>query len=418
MTPSENSDTKGQWVQLCWISLAVFLSLSLWFSASAIGRPLQRAWGLTNGQLPWLTIAVQLGFVAGTLVSALLNLPDRLRAERLLAMCALLGGITNALIPLLANGPEDFVMACGLRFLTGVALAGVYPPGMKLIASWFKTRRGFSIGVMVGALTLGSALPHLLLALSTESGSTSATVTQWQVLMWGVSAAAAVAALLAGLFVRPGPYLGSSVRFNWHYVVTIWKDRPLRQANFGYLGHMWELYAVWTWVPLFLADSFSRGGYSLTSGRLAGFSIIAIGALSCVVAGWIADRAGRTNATIGSLLVSGGCCLIAGYLAEQPILLLAVCLVWGALVIADSAQYSAAISELCDPQLVGTALTIQTCAGFLLTTLSIGLLPVIQEWLSPAAAFSILAFGPAFGIYHMWKLKLSPAAQRLAGGRG
>ncbi len=401
------------WFQLGAISLATFLCMSLWFSASAVGSQLQSSWKISPGQVSWLTMAVQIGFVAGTLISAGLNLPDRMRAERLLAVSALAGASANLLIPVLAsgeNGAEMYPIVLTLRFATGMTLAGVYPPGMKLIASWFSSHRGLAIGILVGALTLGSALPHLLLAVRASPS--------WEGMMYMVSGAACLASILAALLIRSGPHLAQSIRLDWKYFIRAWADVPLRRANFGYLGHQWELYAMWTWAPALIYDSFLDDNYTKSAAHLAGFAVIAIGCLSCVLAGWYADRAGRTRTTIISLSVSGACCLVAGHLMGHPMALLAVCLVWGALVISDSAQYSASITELCDPQLVGTALTLQTCAGFLLTTITIWLLPPVKEMVGPGAAFSLLALGPVFGIWHMYRLRGMPESTRLAGGKG
>jgi MFS family permease len=301
----------------------------------------------------------------------------------------------------------------GLRFLTGVALAGVYPPGMKLMATWCKADRGLGIGLLVGALTLGSALPHLLNALPLlgEAG-----MPPWRSVVLAASGMACVAAALAAFAIEAGPFAGPRAPFNWTFALQTWRSKPLRMANFGYLGHMWELYAMWAWAPLFLLASYEQAAWSLPAARLAGFSVIAVGAGGCVLAGLIADRIGRTTITIASLVVSGGCALTVGLVFTDPGLLTALCLVWGFAVVADSAQFSAAVSELTDPRYVGTTLTVQTSLGFMLTLLTIQLIPALVEVVGWQYVFAILALGPAFGAWSMWRLRQLPEALCLASG--
>jgi MFS family permease len=210
--------------------------------------------------------------------------------------------------------------------------------------------------------------------------------------------------------------LPAATKFDWSYFARVWAEPALRRANFGYLGHMFELYAMWTWAPQLLLASYQGIGWSSSAGRIAGFATVGIGGAGCVIAGLAADRAGRCWTTIASLIVSGGCALVAGSLSDRPAALTAVCLVWGFAVVADSAQFSAAISELCDPRFVGTALTIQTCAGFLLTTLTIRAVPAVRESLGWQGALALLAIGPAFGVYHMARLRWMEEAHKMAGG--
>jgi MFS family permease len=385
---------------------------------------LKTAWDLSDSAAAWLTISVQLGFVVGALVSAVLNLSERTAPPQMMALCAAVGAGLNFLIAALiddeyARGGEGFSAAVALRFWTGAMLAGVYPTGMKLMATWFVRGRGLAIGVLVGALTVGSAAPHLINALPLDEWSVRflGGAPAWRVVMMIASASAAVAAMIAALFLRTGPHLMATARFDWRYFARVWVEPALRRANFGYLGHMFELYAMWTWAPQLLLVSYEDAGWSDNGARLAGFAAVAIGGVGCVIAGLAADRAGRCWTTIVSLIISGGCALVAGGLVHHPLLLTAVCLLWGFAVVADSAQFSAAISELCDPQFVGTALTIQTCAGFLLTTLTIRAIPSVKDYLGWHGAFGLLALGPLFGIYHMTRLWWMSEATKMAGGR-
>ena len=406
-----------KWRQLVLLAVVQWLAMALWFSASAVTTALKNEWELSPGAVSWLTISVQLGFVAGALTSAILNLSDRFSPTRLLAFCAFLGGIFNLLIPLcisnsLGRSAGGFALVIALRMLTGVMLAGVYPTGMKLMATWFAKGRGLAIGILVGALTVGSASPHLLTALAPGTSS-------WRLVMVIASGLAMLGSLLAILFARTGPHLAAAARFDWSYFARVWADPATRRANFGYLGHMFELYAMWTWAPRLLEASYKNAQWSDEAAPLAGFATIAIGGIGCVLAGAWADRIGRTWTTIASLAVSGSCALVAGFLVDQPLALTVVCLIWGFAVVADSAQFSTAISELCDPRYVGTALTIQTCAGFLLTTLTIYAVPTVQtqSGLGWPGAMSLLALGPLFGIWHMARLRSLPEAAKMAGGR-
>lgn len=395
------------------MAVATFLVLALWFSASAVAPELAVAWSLSPGIQAWLTMSVQLGFAVGALTSGALNAADRIPTPVLIAISGLVGAASTAAIAAFAEGP---VLALSLRFLTGFAMAGVYPPGMKLVATWSRSDRGLVIGILIGAIAVGSAAPHLLATLPELVAVGSGP--QWRTVLYGASALAVAGSLLVLAFAREGPYRSARARFDWTKAAAALRDPATRLANFGYLGHMWELFAVWTWVPLLLVASYRQADLAAGMGRLAGFGMIAIGGIACIAAGAAADRIGRTRVAEASLWISGACALLAGFLLDQPVALTVLCLIWGFAVIPDSAQFSAAVSELADPDYVGTALTVQTSLGFLLTVVSIRLVPVLEGWLGWHGALALLAFGPAFGIWSMRRLRRRPEARRMAGGRG
>ena len=341
-----------------------------------------------------------------------MNVADRFPAERVVALSALAGAAFNAAITLTdGNLASVFV----LRFLTGAALAGVYPPGMKIMASWFDRGRGLALGILVGALTAGSAGPHLLNAVPLLGGEPG--IPPWRTVLLVASAMGAAGGLITLGLIRSGPGLPGASPFDWRYVGRIFTDRGQRLAPFGYLGHMWERYEMGTWVPLCLTAVYAAAGWSETGARLAGFATIAAGAPGCIVAGRLADRLGRTTIAGASLIVSGACCLLAGVFLGSPAALTVLCVIWGFAVVADSAQFSTAVSELADPRYVGTALTMQTCSGFLLTLISIRLVPLIVEHGGWGWAFAMLAPGPVFGIVSMARLRVLPEATKMASGR-
>jgi len=398
---------------LALLAASELCGMAPWFSASAVAPTLSRLWRLDTVGAAWLTISVQLGFVAGALVSALLTLSDRWSARRLVAGCAWLAGLATVGVAW-APGPGAGI---ALRMLTGAALAGVYPPGMKIVAGWYREGRGLAIGVLVGALTLGSALPHLVRwAVPAE---------HWRPVLVIAAAAAVVGGLLVLLVPHDGPFAAAAPPFSWRAAPLILADHAVSLANLGYLGHMWELYAMWTWLAAFVAASeLARTGGDPAAGgarapALVTFAVVGSGALGCWLGGKFGDRWGRTLITSMAMMLSGACALAAGLAFGRPLVVLVpLLLVWGVTVVADSAQFSAAVSELAPRELVGTALTLQTSLGFLLTCLTIYLLPWVAARVGWRWSMSLLALGPAGGVWAMLALRRRPEAAALAGGRG
>ncbi len=392
------------------LAVAELCAMAPWFSASAVGPALASAWRLGPTGAAWLTISVQLGFVAGALVSAMLTLSDRWSARRL-AAAASLAAAAATLGVAFSRGP---VAGFALRVATGAALAGVYPPGMKIAAGWFRDGRGWAIGMLVGALTLGSAAPHLVRWLVPADA--------WRLVLVVAAASAAMGAGWMLLVPHDGPYAAPAPPFSWSAAPRILRDRGVLLANAGYLGHMWELYAMWTWTASFVAASETarRGpGASATAvAALVTFCVVGIGAIGCWLGGRYADRLGRTTVTSAAMAVSGACALGVGVVYGSPIwILVPVLLVWGVAVIADSAQFSAAVSELAPAAYVGTALTLQTSLGFLLTAATIYLVPRTAQVTGWRWSMSVLAIGPALGVWAMQALRRRPEASRMAGGR-
>ncbi|MEA2651617.1 MAG: hypothetical protein QOI85_1338 [Chloroflexota bacterium] len=412
MTSPGASEPHGRWLQLAVLSAALLLALVPWFSAASVAPLIADEWQITRLETALLTVAVQLGFVVGALVIAFTGAADVIPARRLIAAGALIAAVANAAFALLAT---DLVTAVPLRALSGAGIAAVYPVAMKVLAGWFSRGRGLAVGILTASITLGTATPHLL-----RAGGAIADL-DWRMVVLAATVPCLAAAGVAWFGVREGPLSTPAARLSLRMARAALSERSVQLANLGYLGHMWELYAMWTWVPAFIAASLAVSA-EVDAGGASGiaFLVVAAGAIGCVAAGALADRLGRTTLTIAAMALSGSSAIAAGLLFGAPTaVLLTVVVIWGITVIADSAQFSTAISELAPPGTAGSALALQTAAGFLLTGVTIvgvGLLDPGDRgaW---TLAFAILAVGPLVGILAMLRLRGRPDAVRMAGGR-
>jgi MFS family permease len=397
----------SRWQVLMLLSIAIVLSLTAWFSATSIMPELKREWNLSPFILAWLTNGVQIGFVCGALGASLVNLPDIVRLRTLMALSALLAAVANASL-LLDHGPKGAVAA---RVVTGFALAGVYPPALKLVSTWFNRDRGLALGTVIAALTLGSSMPHLFRSLSGA--------VDWRFVVKTSTLTTLVGAVLFFFFAREGPYPFGRALFDPRQAGAVFRDRDLLLANLGYFGHMWELYAMWAWLLVYVSEALVAQRMSvLGRASLLTFVVIGTGAFGCILGGILSDRIGRTLTTAGMMIVSGACALAIGFAFDGPAwLFITILVIWGISVIGDSAQFSAMVTELADQRFVGTALSVQLGLGFALTVAAIWLMPRIADLLgSWRWAFLVLVPGPSIGASAMLLLRRSPASARLANG--
>ena len=377
------------------LTVALLLGMSPWFSATAVIPQLREEWELSSTAAAWLTIAVQLGFVAGALLSSAGNVADVL-PPRLVILVGSVGAAAANLAVTIADGPET---AIPFRALTGFFLAGVYPPAFKLMATWFRRGRAFALGTLAGAIAVGSAAPHLVNGLGGLD---------WHGVVYATSALTLAGGLLAWSLVPEGPYPFPRAPFDPRQVGLVLRNRGVRLASLGYFGHMWELYAMWAWFLLFFRDGHGAGG---TAAAFATFAVLAVGGLSCVGAGLLAERIGRAETAAAALALSGACALVIGLLVDAPTwLVLAVGLVWGFAVIPDSALFSTLVTEHADQSYVGTALSLQLAIGFALTTATIWLVPILEASVGWRWAFAFLVPGPALGLLAMLRLRGSLAS--------
>ncbi len=397
----------GQKRALIGIAVSQLLVLTLWFSAASVAPQLREQWDLSVGESSWLTLAVQIGFVLGAFAIAVSGLADSVPARRLFTVAALVGAVSNVAVIFVTG--DTVTLAYALRFATGVALAGVYPSGMKAMAGWFQKGRGMALGVLVGALTVGSAGPHLIRGVGLD----------WRGVLIGASVLAVTGAIMMIVTVSDGPFEVASSAFSFHHIGAAVRNRGVRLSTYGYLGHMWELYAMWTWTAAFLAASAVQRGGDDGWVPFATFAIIAIGGPASYVAGRMADRHGRTVIAGGAMAISGASAIATVFVfGRSPLLVVPLFLVWGATVVADSAQFSTMVTETAREERRGTALTLQTGLGFLLTLVTIRGVPVFAEAFGWQWAFPWLALGPMMGILAMVRLRGSPEARQLAGGAG
>jgi MFS family permease len=387
-------------LMLLLVAVGQFLGMTLWFSATAAAPSIAAELAITGAGMAWLTMAVQGGFVAGTLTSAGLNLADVVPPRRLFALGCVAGALANAAIPF----AHSATAVVALRATTGAALAFVYPPGLKIAAGWFLERRGTALGVVVGALTVGSAFPHLL--------AWAAADVPWRTLIWTSSALALAGGAIVATGVKDGPYVSASAPFDPRAIGQVVRNRGVRLATLGYLGHMWELYAMWAWISAFAAASIAAAGRAPGhDGSLVAFIAIASGAVGCVVAGRWADAVGKARIAGASMVASGTCAAIAGAIFGGPFpLLVLLAIAWGFSIVSDSAQFSALVSEYSPRTQVGTALTLQLCLGFLLTMVSMRLLPMVANAYGWQWAFLLLVPGPVAGALMMQRLRASTSS--------
>lgn len=396
----------GRWRALGLLALALVLSMTTWFSASAVVPQLREEWNLSATAAAWLTIAVQLGFVCGALVSAFLNLSDIIPPKHVILGGTLGAAAANGLVEL--AGAASVVI--GFRFATGFFLAGVYPPALKLMATWFQRDRGVALGILVGAMVLGQAMPHLINGLGGLD---------WRVVIFATSALTVAGGLVTEFAVREGPFPFPRASFDPTQAWRVFANRGVRLASFGYFGHMWELFAMYAWfLPFFTEALRAQGAAVGTAAAYATFAVIAVGGLGCWIGGILGDRWGRTRTTALMMGASGSCCVLVGLFFGSPTWLLLLGLAWGFTVVADSAQFSAMVTELADRSYVGTALTLQFAIGFVLTVATIWLIPLTADIFGWRWVFVLLAPGPALGALAMLRLKSLPESARLAGGVG
>lgn len=404
---SRTDASAERWTALGKICLGIIFAMTPWFSATAILPELREHWQLDDVLAAWMTNAVQIGFVLGALGSSITGLPDLISVRKLMAISALFAGLLNFCLLIAPNAEVALI----LRLLTGVALALIYPPAMKLVTTWFVKDRGLALGLIIGGLTLGSAFPHLIHSITSSI--------DWRFVVSLTSILSIVAGLIFAFFVTEGPFSYTTAKFQPSKIGKIIRDRSIALANLGYFGHMWELYAMWGWFLVYIRSAFeASNGISIAQTSLIVFVVISSGIFGCILGGYLSDRIGRTATTALMMGVSGSCALLIGFVFNGPEwLLIVIAIIWGISIIGDSAQFSAILTEIADRQLVGTALAFQMGIGFALTVISIQILPILAERLgSWQWTFIFLAPGPIIGVLAMLVLRRMPEAKQIAQG--
>jgi MFS family permease len=372
------------------IVIAQFAGTSLWFAGNAILPDIQETWQLGSKAIGLVSSSVQIGFISGTFLFAILSISDRFRSPQLFFISSLLGALANALITVI---PENLTSLLILRFFTGFFLAGIYPVGMKLAAGWYKKGLGMALGFLVGALVVGKAFPHLIVDVLEHA--------QWTYVLWSVSITSVIGGLLILLFVPEGQNTRKSTEFNVRDAWTIFRNKSFRASAFGYFGHMWELYAFWTFIPFLLTYYATTNQVSLPISWWT-FVIMGMGFLGCALGGLWSTKIGSAKVAFITLTVSCLCCIFSPIIFTlSPIYFISIMLIWGFAVVADSPQFSSLNATFVDLSKVGTGLTIVTSLGFLISVFSIELLNSLKEIIEVKYLFLFLIPGPIIGLWSL-----------------